>query len=260
MLDTPRSVAEAAERIGFGRVERAFRPTYSVNIISVTMFLGFGAAFGVAASTITKPIGILLFAVLTTTALLLAVWAVLDTWRLIRRRFYLCEGGLLTAEHLTRLTRMIAWDDIAEIRRYYLRWYTDNGPQTMHRCRLRLTDGTSLNLEKPPLVDGQDLCEEVERRSAKARMPHILHALEAAGRADFGAITITPDGVSSPGGYALWSDISLVRLRRTRLQVWTHDGRKPVSVLIRHVPNLLNVLMILRREGLRMDLRFYRTA
>jgi hypothetical protein len=260
MPGIPPLLVAKAEEIGFGRVERAFRPTYSTNIISIVMFLGLGAVFLFAAFAVTEPTGILLCLAFAAAALLLTAWAVLDTWRLIRRRFYLCEGGLLLAEHLDRLTRTVAWDEIAEVRRYYLRWYTGGGSQTMHRCRLRLTDGTKLNLEKPPLVDGQELCGEVERRSARARLPRMAAELESAGRLDFGPLTITPEGLYSVGGSAVWSDISLVRLRRVRLRVWTNDAEERISVLVRNVPDLLILLMLVERHGPRMDLRFYRTV
>ncbi|MFI7079718.1 DUF6585 family protein [Micromonospora sp. NPDC049903] len=260
MSGLPDSIEDTAREIGFGRVERAFRPTYSLTITSTLAFLGFGVLFGFAMTAVTTTVGIVVMGGLTGAAMLGVGWGAVDTWRLIQRRFYLCEGGLLAAEHHTRLTHAIAWTDIAEIWRYHLRFYSEGGATTMHRCRLRLTDGTRINLEKPPLVDGEELCEQVERRSASARLPQMLAELESAGRVEFGPLTVTPDGIASAGAYAAFSDIAVVRLRRVRLTISTRDGQKPVSVPVRRVPNLWMLLLILERNGLPLDIHLYRTA
>ncbi|WP_433120276.1 hypothetical protein [Micromonospora sp. CA-246542] len=76
----------------------------------------------------------LVFAVL----LLGVFWGIGDAWRFSRRRYYLCEGGLLVAAGVTRLTRTLAWDQVAELWRYQTRVYSEDGPQSFHRCRMRL--------------------------------------------------------------------------------------------------------------------------
>ncbi|MEU5552500.1 DUF6585 family protein [Micromonospora sp. NPDC047793] len=250
MSGLPDSIEDAAREIGFGRVERAFRPTYSLSVTSTLIFLGFAVIFGFATTAVTATVGIVVMGGLTGAAVLLAGWGAVDTRRLIRRRFYLCDGGLLAAEDHTRLTHVIAWTDIAEVWRYHLRMYSESGATTMHRCRLRLADGTRINLEKPPLVDGEDLGEQVERRSASARLPQVLAELESAGRVEFGPLTVTPDGIASAGGYASFSDIAVVRLRRVRLKIWIRGAEKPVSVQVRRVPNLWVLLLLLERNGL----------
>ncbi|MER5458974.1 DUF6585 family protein [Micromonospora sp. NPDC002389] len=260
MSGLPASIEDTAEEIGFGQVERAFRPTYSLSVSSTLSFLLLAVLFGIATTAVTATVGIVVLGGLTVAAVLLAGWGAVDTRRLIRRRFYLCDGGLLTAENHTRLTRVIAWTDIAEVWRYHLRMYSENGATTMHRCRLRLTDGTRVNLEKPPLVDGEELGEQVERRAASARLPQVLAELASAGRVEFGPLTVTPDGIASAGGYAAFSDIAVVRLRRVRLKIWTRDAAKPVSVLVRRVPNLWMLVLILQRHGAPTDIELYRPA
>ncbi|MDG4832566.1 hypothetical protein O7627_25120 [Solwaraspora sp. WMMD1047] len=255
MPDPPQSIVDVADRIAFGRVERAFRPTYANSVIATVFFLGLTVLFGVATAAATKPVGVLVLAAVTAAALLATGWGVVDTWRLLGRRCYLCEGGLLVAERHARVTRTVAWTDIVAIWRYYLQWIAQDGPMMLSRCRLRLADGTRLNLEKPPLVDGEELGRQVERRSAHARLPQVLAELESAGRVAFGPLTLTSDGIRTAGGGQLsWSDITLVQLRRVRLRIRTHDGGQPVSVLARRIPNLLILLTILDGRGLPVEI------
>nr|MDT0660693.1 hypothetical protein [Micromonospora sp. DSM 115978] len=250
MASLPAPVSDAAERIGFGRVQRAFRPTYANSVVATVTVLGFGVVFGFVASAATGPVGPVIGAALAAGALLLALWGTVDTWRLTRRRFYLCAGGLIIAEHHDRIARTVAWDDVAEIWRYRLRWYTEGGATTMHRCRLRLTDGTRVNLEKPPLVDGEALGREVEQRSARVRLPQVLADLAATGRAEFGPVTVTQEGISAGHGRVLWSEVAMVGLSRTRLRIWNLAAEVPISVLVRRVPNLQILLTVLRGRGL----------
>jgi hypothetical protein len=251
MPDPPESIVDTAERTGFGRVEHAFRPTYANSVVATVFFLGLTVLFGVATTATAKPVGVLVLGGFTAAALLLTGWGAVEIWQLIGRRFYLCEGGLLAAERHTRVTRTVAWADIVAIWRYHLQWIAQDGPMMLHRCRLRLADGTRLNLEKPPLVDGEELCRQVERRSARARLPQVLAELESAGRVEFGPLTLTRDGIrTADGGQVSWPEVALVRLRRVRLRIRTHAGAEPVSVLARRIPNLLILLTILDGHGL----------
>jgi hypothetical protein len=245
MPPVPHRIMETADQIGFGRVEQVCRQAWVPTLwISLSFFGGLGALFAWAATLTTEPGGIAVLGGISLAASLLAGYGVWDSTRLAGRRFYLCAGGLLIADSVTRLRRAIAWGEVDTIRRYRIATYSDTGQDLYHRCRLRLTDGTRVNLERPPLSDGEEFCAIVEARVAAARLPGVIGALTVGEAIPFGPITATRDGVAYRGTALGWDDIGGVRVRRLRVRFLRRDGKQAFRARVRDVDNLAVLLAV----------------
>ncbi|WP_157240796.1 DUF6585 family protein [Catenuloplanes japonicus] len=244
MLPVPHSIITTAGTLGFGAVEHVCRqawvPTFS---LSLSFFGGLGALFGWATTLTTETDGIVVGAI-SALCLLIATYGVWDSIRLRNRRFYLCAGGLLIADRVTELRRPIAWSEVAAVRRYYLATYSGNGQELHHRCRLRLTDGTRINLERPPLSDGEVLCAAVEARVAEALLPGVAGALGRGETVRFGPIVADQHGVAHGGTRLGWEEAAGVRVRRVRVRFFRRGGGQAFSARIRDVDNLAVLLAV----------------
>ncbi|TDC59582.1 hypothetical protein E1258_17525 [Micromonospora sp. KC207] len=257
-LAIPPTIARTSDEIGFGAVEKIYRPYVLRHAVAAAGVLCIAGLAALAAVSATRYVWIiwLVFAVL----LLGVFWGIGDAWRFSRRRYYLCEGGLLVAAGVTRLTRTIAWDQVAELWRYQTRVYSEHGPQSFHRCRMRLVDGTRVNLEKPPLAGGDQLSQTIEERVTAVMLPAALAALEAGERLPFGPLVATPAGLTTGQGVLAWADLHTARVNRLRIRLAPTGPGPSISVRVRTVPNALVLIGLVHRLAPHATIHFDRSV
>lgn len=177
----------------------------------------------------------------------LAVLFAVPAWRKAHRYLYLCSGGLLTATG-TAVTRLVHWDEVAHVRVWTTRVYQLGPYEEFSRCVLELTDGTTLNLHRPPYADLDKLGAAVERLVAQTSYPRRLAEIADHGATGFGPITVTAGGVRDGDRFAAWSDITGLERGRVRLRVYGRSGQPVVSRQVRTIPDVA-VLVALVSEG-----------
>ncbi|GAB3977720.1 hypothetical protein [Plantactinospora veratri] len=142
MRNCPPEIAEIVAETGLGEVVERYRLTVAMELsfaVTCGVLGGFGLLFG---DDVGRAIG--------AGAAGLGVLFAVPAWRKSRRHLYLCTRGLLTTTGTTTVTRLLRWDEVAHVRVWVTRIYQLGPAEEFPRCVLELTDGTTLNLARPP--------------------------------------------------------------------------------------------------------------
>ncbi|MEV4630308.1 DUF6585 family protein [Micromonospora sp. NPDC049523] len=235
MRNQPSEITRIVADTGLGEVVARHRLSMATELsfaITYAVFAVFGLVFG---DDLGKAMG-------AGVGVLAVVFAV-PAWRKSRRLLYLCSGGLLTATGTT-VTQLLTWDDVAHLRVWNTRIYQLGPYEEFSRCVLTLTDGSTLNLSRPPYADIEQLAAAVEQRMTAVSHPRRTAEIAATGATAFGPITVTDSGIHDGERFASWSDITRVERGRVRLRVFTRPGRPVISRQVRTVPDVAVLVAI----------------
>ncbi|AVT29168.1 hypothetical protein C6361_06330 [Plantactinospora sp. BC1] len=236
MRNCPPEITEIVAETGLGEVVERYRQ-------AVAMELSFAVTcgvLGVSGLVFGDEVGRAIGAGAGGLGVLFAVPA----WRRSRCHLYLCTGGLLTTTGTTTVTRLLRWAEVAHVRVWTTRIYQLGPVEEFPRCVLELTDGTTLNLARPPYAGLGRLAGAVERAVTETTYPRRTAEIAETGTSVFGPITLSAAGVRDGRRFVAWSDVARVERGRVRLRIWNRAGRQVISRQVRTIPDLACLLRI----------------
>ncbi|MFI7532559.1 DUF6585 family protein [Streptosporangium sp. NPDC049376] len=240
MPDYPPKIIEIVDETGLGEIVDCFRQSVLAEAGIVVVLTLLGAPGILIGDDVGRAMGAV--------ALGLALLCVPPLWLKARRRLYLCSNGLLLTTGDAVLKRLIAWEDVAYVRKWTTRVYQRGGSQDVERCILMLKNGGKLNLARPPYARDEELTAAIEHYMSEISYPRRAMEIAETGSSTFGPITVTAEGVRDGDRLVRWSEITGLERARVRLRIWTGFGRPAISRQVRTIPDVA-VLVALVAEG-----------
>src|SRR5207302_2240230 len=106
------------------------------------------------------------------------------------------------------------WDEIVEVHRAERR--VVNRDATSKSMHLKFADGSSVRFDQA-LTDFDDLASSIQMTTGELLMRRKMEEFVAEGRAEFGPVTVSPQGVEMQGEYFAWTELGSHRIENGHL-------------------------------------------
>jgi len=158
-------------------------------------------------------------------------------------RVYLCGDGFVLPAKEEVPARAFRWADFGAIHRVVTDSYV-NGQHifTRYTFRLVLEDGTPVVFQgnelpkKPSTTEIMKLGPVLEEEMFNRRLPLAAEAINAGGAVEFGALTISASGVTTPMGHLPWNSVGDLSIGAGNLLLGAVGG-KPARYPVGDIPN-----------------------